>query len=488
MIALLLATLPVLVPMTAASTFRPPAALVDEELDKRLGAAGKDVGKLWEVYLWCESEKREKDGAAVLRRILRTDSNHQQAHEKLGHVLYDGQWFTSSEKLEAYKKTEAARLAKEKGWVQWKDGWVPPEDLPKLRQGLARDPETGRWMSAEDLAHKQAGWLRQDLEWIPPEEAENLKKGLYKCGDRWIPADQADRYHAELGQWWKIPGTGYVLWTTLDRKVAEQAMAEMERTLYDVERLFGALPAEPVTVVLLRDFEQYDRFCNGDLGGIPDTRRYSRFRDAFLTDSWIAAETGELLTVGVGFWEAATPRGQKLGPHAARLAIALSFVEALDPSPKAREKQAKGAGIDATFLEEYFSEKRLPAWFRSGAATYIERFFIDNLVGQGGNPLWVREWSSGNIARLGGLEPLSQVFALRLNVDTKEDTDQSTKVLAEAGLVVAFMLDGGVAEVQASHLELKKALKEGKDPKKAVEALEKEIIAHETELKAFAGL
>ena len=229
------------------------------------------------------------------------------------------------------------------------------------------------------------------------------------------------------------------------------------------------------------------RFCNGELGGIPDTRSYSRFRDAFLTDSWVVADTGELLTVGVGFWDAANARGQKLGPHAARLAVGLSFVEAMDGSPKSREKQAKGTGVDAAFLEEYFSEKRLPAWFRSGAASYLERYFVDNLVGQGGNPLWAREWSCGNISRLGGLDPLSQIFALRLNVDTKEDTDLSAKVLNEAGLLLAFVLDGGVAEVQARHAELKKTCMEGKDPKRAIEALEKEIIDHEAELKAFAG-
>ena len=35
------------------------------------------------------------------------------------------------------------------GLVQWKDQWVPAEDVPFLERGLTRDP-SGKWVDAEE--------------------------------------------------------------------------------------------------------------------------------------------------------------------------------------------------------------------------------------------------------------------------------------------------------------------------------------------------
>lgn len=488
MLTLLVAAMPALLSSNAPSIPATIASWIDDEFEQRLKAAGTNVDELWRLYLWCASTDRAKDGGTVLRRIIREAPEHKEAREKLGHVQYQGQWFTSAEKLAAFQQAEAARLSKEKGWVEWKGTWVDPRDLPYLRRGLVRDPWGGLWVRETDLARRQAGWLQQDDEWVPPEDAVYLEEGLFRCAGKWLTLEAANRHHAELGTAWRIPGDGYVLWTTLERDVALQAIAELNRAVVDVQRILGRLPPERVTVVLLRDLAQYDSFCNGELGSLPDTRRHSRFRDAFLTDSWTDRDTGELLVVGAGFWDASSEAGRKLGSHAARLALGLSCVEALDPSPRAREALAGGALVDEAFLEKYSSEKALPAWFRWGAATYLERYFFDQTVPLDGNPHWARDWSIGNIRRFRGLDPLAEIFALRLGVQTKEDTDRAAKLLNEAGLLVAFVLDGGVAAVEESHAELKAALIGGTDPRPASASLEAAIVAHEPELRAFSGL
>ena len=175
-----------------------------EELDKRLADAGKDVAKLWGgCCLWCEVEPALCEGRHGRPAEDPADRSRPlgRAREAPATSSCADQWFPEAPKLEAWQENEAARLAKEKGWVQWKGEWVAPEDPPPAN--LRKRPRAGPRdrpvdESHEDLAHKQAGWLRQDLEWIPPEEAENLGKGLYKCGDRWLSPEEADRYRAEL--------------------------------------------------------------------------------------------------------------------------------------------------------------------------------------------------------------------------------------------------------------------------------------------------
>lgn len=144
--------------------------------------------------------------------------------------------------------------------------------------------------------------------------------------------------------------------------------------------------------------------------------------------------------------------------------------------------------VDAGFVERYFGEKRVRTWYAWGAATYLERFYVDPFVAHDGNPFWVREWSIGNIRRLGGLDPMSSVLGMTLSVETKEDTDQSAKWIAESGLLVAFIVDGKVPELEERHSELKQALRGEGDIALAFQALEEALGRHRDELKSFAKL
>jgi hypothetical protein len=256
----------------------------------------------------------------------------------------------------------------------------------------------------------------------------------------------------------------------------------------DFDRIFGRTPSVPVTFVLLNGVEQYNEFCAGQIGVVPDRRSYSRLRQAFLTDSWIDTQTGELRTVGVGLWDTSSEPKWWTGLQACRLALALSMVEAVDPSPVARESMGKKVSVDEEFVELYFAEKKLPAWFSWGAATYIERYFIDNLVSDGGNTHWAPQWTMGHIRDTGGLDPLPEIFALKLSAGEPEAMARSERWIDQTGLLLSFMLDGSCAPVREAHAAFKEAFARGDNFQARMRALEKALVKHEAELRKYAGL
>jgi len=106
-------------------------------------------------------------------------------------------------------------------------------------------------------------------------------------------------------------------------------------------------------------------------------------------------------------------------------------------------------------------------------------------VGGGGDPRWARKWSIANVASKGGLDPLDRIFAFALSLD---DVPGSQKLINEAGLVVAFAIDGGCEPVTQKHAALAQALASQKDVDKAARALEEALVANEAELRKFAGM
>jgi hypothetical protein len=263
----------------------------------------------------------------------------------------------------------------------------------------------------------------------------------------------------------------------------------MSRALVDLRRVFGAEPLLPLRVTVLREEEQYDRFAFGDPDGRrPATHagRLQTVHSAYFAESWFPKVEGkpEFAGMGVCYWEHHIPNGDLYGVHAARLAVGLAYVEALDPSPNA-VKKALSAGPGGDYYAAYQAEKKLPAWLRWGGAVYAERYFEDTTVAEGGDPWWARKWSLDNLKSHGGLRDLGAILAFQLDPDQREDALQ---LLIEAGLVVAFLVDGECAPVAAEHAAFQKALVAGKVTPKQIAALTDALRAHEAELRAFAGL
>ena len=458
---------------------------LDDAYQKRLEAAGSDVDKLWDLAIWCEDTGRDKEASSVLRRLIRIDPDHRRAREKLGHILYDGQWFTSEKKLAKYKAEEEARRAKEQGLVEFDGRWVDPGDLPFLERGLVRGPD-GAWRSPEELKKLEEGWVLQDLIWIAPDEVDQLDAGLWKCGEEWLDLAAANRFHRRIEHPWRIPGEGVILRTTAARETAEKALPEMERAYREMRRVFGRLPAEPVEAFLAGRADELGLLCSEGLRGHGpiDGRGLIESMEALFGESWIDPESGRWLGAGVSWWDPNESDGDKYGVHRARFALGLSFVEALDPSPKslAKLRKARKKGLPKGFAASYYAEKKLPPWLRWGSAVYAARYYRDQ-VQRGGDPFWTRVWSVENLKRRGGLPPLDEVFSMEVSGGPSD-----TRFTLAAGLVVAFLVDGSCVEVRERMDEFRAAFREGKETGKILAKLRKEVEKHEKELRAFAGL
>ena len=487
LLVLLLTALPALPTPAAPSTPGAAAALPAQDLkaeyEQRRAAAEGDVKKLWELVAWCETNGLDKERKSCLREIVKLDDNDKAAHEALGHVFYDGKWFTTEEKLAEHKKKEAAKLAKEQGLVPYKDGFAHPDDIPYLDKGLVKDAE-GKWVDAEHLKHIQEGWKLQDLTWIPPAEFENIDKGLWKCGDEWKTLEEANAYHSEIGRWWRIPGLYFHLYTTLPRDVALQALTEIDRTFTDLTRIYGVEPKEPLMVVLLRSTEQYGIFAAGnEQWPGTDALGLSSVHGAFFADGLIDTDSKTWMGCGAGYWDPSTKDSTQFGKLFARHAAGQSFGERMDPSPKTLAKYQVPFDL-RKFVEDFYAEKKVPGWFRIGAASFVERYYVDQFTGQGGDPMWARKWSIENVARRGGLDGMSQIFEMKIGPDMTD----SDKRMSEAGLVMAFILDGDCEPVKKEHEAVKAAFKAGQDPGPAIKKLEAAVDKNADKLRAFANL
>jgi hypothetical protein len=457
-----------------------------DDYKKRRKAAGDDVKALWELYEYCDAYGHDKESKSCLRRIVKLDENHRKAREALGHIKFDGKWFKTEKLVEQYKKENEERIAKEKGLVKYDGEWTPEADVPYLERGMVRDAD-GNWVSSEEQERLEAGWTRQDLIWVSPDEKANVAAGKWKCGEDWLELKEADEYHKKLGRFWVIPSDHFVTHSTCSREVALRAIGSMEQTFRNLARIFGRSPDRPINVVVLRSADQYGAFAAGD----QDAERrpaegsgLSSVHHAFFADTWFGEEF-EFMSAGVAYWDASSDAGNSFGPFAVRHAAGHSYVDAVDPSTKAVEALRKSQGQLEGYVDSFWEEKQVPMWFRYGAASFVERYYVDNLVAQGGDPLWARNWALQNLRSRGGLQPLEKIFEFGV---TPDDPKTSEMLISQAGFLVAFILDGKCPPVIEKHQAVKQALREGKGGEKAFEALMKVLAKHETEMRKFGDI
>jgi hypothetical protein len=448
---------------------------------------------LWELLLWCRSSGRHAREGELLAKVLRFEPDHAPARQAAGHVRAPGEatieWFHTAEARDRWLARQQPAIATALGHVEHAGRWMHPKDREWASRGARKDPETGLWWTPEDLRRARLGASRQDLEWLDAESTALADAGLWRVQGDWLALTEANRRRSELAHAWRIPAWHVELTATVDREVALRAIAVMEDTLPALHHVFGVEPALPLRAALLRDEEQYDRFAFGDPDGrraATHTRRLHTIHSAFFAESWFERVDGRLAFrgAGAGYWDANAPNGAAYGLHAARLAYALSYVDALDPSPKAVQK-ALPSGPTSGFAEAYEAEKSLPRWLRIGGAVYAERWFHDaRAAARGGDPWWARTWSQDNLRRLGGARPAAELLVADLDPD---DRTGALRTMLELGALVAFLVDGGDPTLAALHEELLTSLRAGRVRPAAVQALEEGLRARSESFQRFAA-
>ena len=468
-------------------------ASLDAEFDRRFAQAGGSPAKLWELHLWCKETSRTAESARVLEKIVEVAPDHEEARNALGHQRYDGQWFESYTALAKYKRDEERRMTA-KGLARHGDRWVPQADLPYVRMSWVKD-ENGGWVSPHELARRTEeaklaaeGWQQQYLVWVSPAEFDKWREGLWKCGDEWLTLEEANRFHAELGAWWRIPTEHFIVNSTCDQPVASSAAGEAERAYAILRRVFGTAPSGRIEVTTLRSLEQYNAFANGDPARsfpAPELAGYSSCNYAFLADAWLdpALQPTEYRGQGVAYWDAENAGLAPFGPFAVRHAAGLSYAGAIDPSLDTTSRFVEDPSTRPA-ADAFWGEKRLPRWLHYGAASYVERYLRDEYAEQG-REWWMRDWALENLRRHGALLPLDKVFALELD---GTDQEGSSRLIGQAGLLVSFMLDGACGPLTEKHDALKAALTSGGDVRRAVKELEKAFEANRGALNVYAGI
>ena len=469
------------------------------DADAKIAAAGSDVAKLLELAKSFETANQSDAAAKVYKRVLEVDAANETAHKALRHQLYDKKWFDSFAELAKYKREEAARM-KEKGLARYKDQWVPEADAPFLNMGWTKD-EQGVWTHPADLAQakqvaewKAAGYQfrADDNSWIAPGDVDKWSALQWKVGDEWVDMAKANEYHAKVGQQWELAGEHYIVWTTCEWEGGNAARWYADKAYPELVRVYGVEPRGKPHVIVLNSLAQYNQASGGTPPLLPESEGISSLHGAYFADVFFDGTKTPPVYRGAGvcFWDRKDERLRGWGPYWVRWASAQSYAEAIDPSwNTVAERIGAAAGGNQPAAGPFWTEKKIPRWLRYGAASYVERYAKNPEATADGDPWDLRKFAFGELKKAGGLHTLDEIFAFAVDVNKAED---STRLYHESGLLVAFLLDGaeGDAKLAEKHRAFQAALKSGskKDAAAAADALQKELAANETKIKAFAGL
>lgn len=476
-----------------------PAAPADAAFDAKLAAAGRDVAKLLELAKACTTAGQAASARKAFAKVLEVEPANEAAHKGLNHQFYAGKWFESFAELSKFKRDEDAAM-KAKGLARFKDQFVPLADVAFLKMGWVKQ-EDGTFKNPLDVAREKLAAERlaegcefraDDSSWVAPDEQEYWAKTLWKCGDEWVEMKVANAFHSEMGKWWQLTGEHFVVDTTCDWDQGNMARWYADKAWPDLVRLFGVEPAGKPEFVVLNSLEQYNQASGGNPPVIPESEGVSSVYGAYFADATFddSVKPAQHVGLGVSFWS--SDRNLKpWGPYWLRWAAAQSFVEAIDPSFNAIGDfvSAAGAPNAQAGIPGFWAEKKIPRWLRWGAAGYAERFLKNPEAAEGADPWDIRKFAFADIKSTGGLMPLDEVF--RFTIDLK-DADKSARLFHNAGLLVAFLLDGAPddKDLAAKHAAFRELLADGgKDEVAgAVDVLQKALAKREKDIRAWAGL
>lgn len=124
------------------------------EYVERRGTAADTPESQLELAQWCEEQKLRGPAGAHYERVVALDPENAAAHEKLGHVFWDGKWRTYTEVQQA------------QGLVLYKGKWQTPEGKQDLEERENQSATHQAWL------RKVRALVRQFHEGNPTQRAE----------------------------------------------------------------------------------------------------------------------------------------------------------------------------------------------------------------------------------------------------------------------------------------------------------------------------
>ncbi|MDC3307518.1 hypothetical protein OAV47_01675 [bacterium] len=468
--------------LTGVAPIGEPSIVVEvEDYKSLLKAAGDDPEKLWALYEWTlEEDDRKKYRKRVLNKVIKAAPDHAEAHAALGHVQFEGKWYDSERALERYM----SKIAKERGLVKYDGKWVSPADVVYLDKGWKKDAATDEWYDPVARKRLAEGWKLQDLNWVSPDEVGKLDEGLWKCDDKWLPLAAANEWHGDIETPWRIPEKRATVWTTCSRETAMKAAKQAEQAYFDMLKVFGFGGDDQPAFMVVRSRSEYLRFMDGDDDyDLPqlDPLAMSAFNRSAFADLWFDFDEERYLGMGVTFWDEENESGDLFGLHDARFAYGLSFVESIDPCFDGLDDVYGEGEVTPEFAAVRLRAHKLPRWFRWGAACYASRWFKDNQIKRGGDPYWARKWSASNLNAQGGLLDFDDVF----DFEASGQNEETSRLINQSGLFVAFLVDGGDPELSRLHEELKDAMEKREETANIFASIRKSISERDEQLRAF---
>jgi hypothetical protein len=341
----------------------------------------------------------------------------------------------------------------------------------------------------EDQEMLAKGCERQDLAWIDPKEFEQWRQGLWKCGDAWLDNAAADAFHADATRPWFVQSEHFVIAATVDRARVEWCKWYADKTWPELVRLFGVTPGTRPTVidmlddkkpglVVLRDLAQYNKLAADAESEGFSSLHYAFFADARFDDS---VKPAAFDGFGAAYWDDTTKESSAFGQHAIRHAAAHVVRRGDRPVVEGARRRRDGhPGEDDGPVLGREEDPALAA-LRCGV---VRRALVPGPGRRrGGDPEWARKWARAALKKDGGLRDIAKVFEFKLTI---ADVPSSSRLIHEAGLLTAFVLDGGDKNVQRAHEALKQALVSGVPTTAAVAELQKALLAAKAAITAFA--
>ncbi|GAB4135950.1 MAG: hypothetical protein Fur0037_00060 [Planctomycetota bacterium] len=440
---LFLAAIPfLLVPLPAQS----PAKL-KAELRKMEAAAKRDPDALFKAGKWAQDKGLTMDARRIFKAVLKIDPNHEGANTALGNRLYEGKWLPEKEVEELRKKAMRAEY-QAKGWVEVDGVFVPPDEVQDAKKGIFH--HGSEIVSRAEKLEFLAGARRHPItgEIVPAAEIEQAGKGLFKiAAGKWVPAEEANRFHQNPEHPWLYRTNYFTLVSTLSLDTLDKVKLSVDQAYETVSRFLGGVAPKP-----------------NHRPGI-----------------FVAATRDEYMSLGQSIGDETSAYGAFLCAERARLKLPFQD-EVRAAACNWAEKgwgeyyamHAAGLAYLSSLLQDIGGE--VPLWFEHAFGSYASRFPNSTISGFFGE-LHIQKGGVRN------LKSWFHSYGINGEMESK-DIDYN---IYQAGLMLAYATSGADPKVTDAMLAITKRFADGKGQglDKDVSRLEDLLVAHEKDIQAF---